>query len=95
MNGHAIGAGMTSAATGVLTVRSEAQLELELPGDLEYSDWAAIGRDIAAAANRIMWHLGDWWAYGDQAYGAGAGIRSEASSDRSTRRVVMGLSRLR
>ena len=42
---------------------------LDLPEDLEYSEWQEIGSVIQRAAKAVMWWIGDWLAYGEKQYG--------------------------
>lgn len=42
---------------------------LALPKDLTFAEWKSVGREIEKAAEGCMWWLGDWWAFGDAAYG--------------------------
>jgi N6-adenosine-specific RNA methylase IME4 len=42
---------------------------LALPEHLPFEDWQQTGRTLARAAEGVMWWLGDWWRYGQHAYG--------------------------
>ena len=42
---------------------------LKLRKDLALDDWATIGSLLAKMHNGIQWALGDWWAFGHEAYG--------------------------
>ena len=42
---------------------------LDLPEDLEYSEWQEIGSVIQRAEKAVMWWIGDWLAYGEKQYG--------------------------
>lgn len=50
---------------------------LTLPDGLDIDNWTEIGRRLGAMRERVQWWLGDWWAYGDQAYGARAALVAE------------------
>lgn len=51
---------------------------LELPDDLPFEEWLAIGGQLLRATEGVMWWIGDWWAYGDHHYGERARMASEA-----------------
>jgi hypothetical protein len=42
---------------------------LGLPEHMPFDDWQQTGRTLARAAEGVMWWLGDWWRYGQHAYG--------------------------
>jgi hypothetical protein len=42
---------------------------LELPADLTEAEWLAAGQALTALHGSWQWALGDWWAYGEHAYG--------------------------
>jgi hypothetical protein len=44
-------------------------IELVLPDDLPFDEWAAIGDALCHAEQSVMWWIGDWWAYGYNRYG--------------------------
>lgn len=56
---------------------------LHLPEGMDIEAWTEIGRDLAATSQKVQWFLGDWWAYGDQAYGARAAVAAEGIFGRS------------
>ncbi len=41
---------------------------LQLPRQLPYERWLGIGRQLSAATTSVAWCLGDWLAFGEQAY---------------------------
>lgn len=52
-------------ATGLAT-----KTGLNLPENLPFDDWAALGEALCQAEQSVWWWIGDWWAYGEQqAYG--------------------------
>jgi len=42
---------------------------LELPSDMFVEDWIACGQVLGSVEGSVQWWLGDWWAYGEHAYG--------------------------
>lgn len=50
---------------------------LELPPGLDIDEWAACGRDLARVQDGVLWWLGDWWRYGEHAYGERAAAVAE------------------
>ncbi len=42
---------------------------LTLPMNLSFEQWDAVGKQLARAERAVMWWMGDWWNYGDRAYG--------------------------
>lgn len=55
---------------GVLVIpKNYSRVGLTLPQDLTIEEWGVIGEQIQKAANCCMWWLGDWWAYGEHAFG--------------------------
>jgi hypothetical protein len=42
---------------------------LELPEDLNFEDWATVGRTLDEFAQSSQWLIGDWWAFGEHRYG--------------------------
>lgn len=53
-----------SLATGKAT-----RICLNLPDALPFDEWAAVGEALANADQALQWWIGDWWAYGEHAYG--------------------------
>ncbi len=53
-------------------------LTLDLPADLPFDDWCALGQRLCATAKGINWWIGDWWnsgmRYGERAAMAAEGI---------------------
>lgn len=43
---------------------------LELPPGMPVEDWVACGQLLGSVEGSVQWWLGDWWAYGEHAYGA-------------------------
>jgi N6-adenosine-specific RNA methylase IME4 len=41
----------------------------ELPEKLSFEDWIACGQSLGKIEVAVQWWLGDWWAYGEHAYG--------------------------
>lgn len=74
-----------SAAADIATQPPERQVEivargergtvgLSLPDDLPFDDWCALGRQLGHYERSIMWAIGDWWAFGQHAYGERAAV---------------------
>lgn len=42
---------------------------LSLPEDLSYDRWLEVGHGLDRMNRAALWWLGDWWAFGKQAYG--------------------------
>ncbi|WP_454644520.1 hypothetical protein [Bradyrhizobium liaoningense] len=42
---------------------------LAIPDGLEIEQWEKIGRQLCKLNTATQWAIGDWWAYGHQAYG--------------------------
>ena len=40
-----------------------------LPKKLSLEDWIDCGRCLGKIEGAVQWWLGDWWAYGEHAYG--------------------------
>ena len=40
-----------------------------LPSSLSYDDWLRHGQAMAQMGGAVQWALGDWWIYGEHAYG--------------------------
>jgi N6-adenosine-specific RNA methylase IME4 len=40
-----------------------------LPENLTFEDWVSCGKTLRKIEGSIQWWLGDWWAYGNHAYG--------------------------
>lgn len=45
---------------------------LELPEGLTFEDWSGVGQVLRHMERSVMWWLGDWWRYGERAYGEAA-----------------------
>lgn len=45
---------------------------LDLPDGLDFEEWEAVGGVLCAIEGSVMWWLGDWWRYGERAYGEAA-----------------------
>ena len=45
------------------------KISLELPKDLKFEDWQNIGQHLQTMEGSVMWWVGDWWRFGNQAYG--------------------------
>lgn len=60
---------------------------LSLPEGLSYDDWLGVGRKLMLADRAVQWAIGDWWAYGDHAYGerAAAAINPDSGENRLQR----------
>lgn len=41
----------------------------ELPQGLTAEQWLDVGRALGRARGSLMWWVGDWWAFGEHAYG--------------------------
>ena len=61
--------------TGELT--SKPGLSLSLPKDMPLNEWVALGRRLCSGSKVINWWIGDWWAFGDHAYGERAKAAAE------------------
>lgn len=44
-------------------------LSLSLPANLPFDRWQEVGRELAAREKVLNWWIGDWWAFGERAYG--------------------------
>lgn len=53
------------------------KLCLYLPEGLPFEDWSELGKGLAQFEHGIQWWVGDWWAFGGQAYGE----RAKASAE--------------
>jgi DNA modification methylase len=42
---------------------------LVLPENLTFDEWSAVGAGLDRMAKAVMWWVGDWWRYGEHAYG--------------------------
>jgi len=42
---------------------------LTLPDDLSVDDWLACGQLLGEVDGAVQWWIGDWWAFGEHAYG--------------------------
>lgn len=42
---------------------------LTLPAGLSFEEWQAAGEFIGRAEKAVQWWMGDWWRYGEHAYG--------------------------
>jgi hypothetical protein len=50
----------------------------ELPEGITAEQWLDVGRALGRARGSLMWWIGDWWAYGEHAYGDRANaVKSE------------------
>lgn len=45
---------------------------LDLPDDLSREDWQAIGVTLHDIRTGVEWWIGDWWRFGERAYGEAA-----------------------
>lgn len=45
---------------------------LNLPDGLDYEDWQTLGYVLSRIEHSVMWWIGDWWRYGERAYGEAA-----------------------
>jgi hypothetical protein len=41
----------------------------DLPADITVDQWLEAGRALGRVRGSTMWWIGDWWAYGEHAYG--------------------------
>lgn len=64
------------AREGIPGTLDHAELRL-LPG-LSHAQWMAVGETIRFLERGVMWWLGDWWNYGERAYGD---MASQAAKD--------------
>lgn len=65
---------------------------LSLPADLSYDEWLGVGRKLMLADKAVQWAIGDWWIYGDHAYGerASAAIDPASGENRLQRYMDYG-----
>jgi len=42
---------------------------LVLPEGIDFEEWTAVGEVLRQMEHSVMWWLGDWWRYGERAYG--------------------------
>lgn len=42
---------------------------LSLPDGLDFDEWVGFGELLRHMERSVMWWLGDWWRYGERAYG--------------------------
>lgn len=59
------------------------RIALNLPDDLRIEDWQALGRKLCTMEQRVQWWIGDWWAFGEHAYGSRAQMVAEGVFGRS------------
>lgn len=45
---------------------------LDLPDNLDFEEWSVVGCLLAHIESGVMWWIGDWWRYGERAYGDAA-----------------------
>lgn len=50
----------------------------DLPDNLTYDEWWAIGELLQQMERSVQWWLGDWWRYGERRYGE---MSSQATKD--------------
>lgn len=74
MNDHQIE--VPPARTGIPGQLDEQSLHL-MPG-LTHEQWMSVGETIRFFERGVMWWLGDWWNYGERAYGD---MASQAAKD--------------
>jgi hypothetical protein len=53
----------------LIQVDAASTTELNLPADLPYEKWEALGRLFAALRNSLKWWAGDWLIFGEATYG--------------------------
>src|SRR6516162_5350681 len=41
----------------------------ELPKEMPFEQWQACGFALVEIGSAVQWWIGDWWAYGEHAYG--------------------------
>jgi hypothetical protein len=44
-------------------------LGLEIPKDITFEHWLAVGKHLALADHALAWRIGDWWIYGEHRHG--------------------------
>jgi hypothetical protein len=44
-------------------------VSLNLPSALPFTQWQEIGQALAHVSGALAWWIGDWWAFGEHAYG--------------------------
>ena len=54
---------------GVMQLAMWTETSLALPEGLPFEDWQAIGQVLGRAERSVQWWMGDWWRYGEHAYG--------------------------
>ena len=54
---------------GVMQLAVWSDTALTLPEGLPFDQWQAFGEVLGRAERSVQWWMGDWWRYGDRAYG--------------------------
>lgn len=62
--------------------KTHTPVSLELPEEMPFESWLKVGEQLGKAAGRVMWWLGDWWAYGEHHYGERAKLPFESEEFR-------------
>ncbi len=52
-------------------------MSLDLPADMAFSAWRALGEKLCGASRVVNWWIGDWWAFGGSRYGERAKAAAE------------------
>lgn len=55
-----------------LTLVDYGERGLDLPPNLSFEDWQAVGRALRHMEANVSWWLGDWWRFGERKYGEAA-----------------------
>jgi hypothetical protein len=42
---------------------------LEIPENISFEHWLAVGKHLALTDNALAWRIGDWWTYGEHRHG--------------------------
>jgi hypothetical protein len=66
---HATGEVITLDKSGLALPGRRTRVSLELPPNLTFDEWSSVGETLQAVEVSIQWWVGDWWAYGEAAYG--------------------------
>lgn len=60
----------TETKTQPLNLPGElSRLGWRLPADLSFDEWTSCGQALSSIEGSVQWWLGDWWAFGEHAYG--------------------------
>ncbi len=75
---------MSAGVQAALTLVGYGESGLDIPPDLSYKEWSQVGRALTHMEASLSWWLGDWWCYGERAYGEAASAALPAGFALST-----------